>query len=960
MSQARDLTRWNRAGLDRFRYIDGNAVTFLEILRETLSDHFPQWKAIGTAPPADETPAESLARTEALLKQYHGPVGDVLWEILRSLARSSHILAEHVDVYANEGYLQTASQWDNVRRLVQMLDYRPAPPASASTFLTVEIKEGKSGTLAKGFQVKHAPADGTPVIFESREDLEADADFNEIRLAGYGSSPEKLYGKILVFDEKIKGLKIGQPVLVKNESKGTLQGRLIAGLDVTKEKTTIQLHQPLSKDSGFVLGDTLVFLNPTDRLAPKEPGKGGETTDMIGTILHLQEEGADLRSEEILFVSDGKRMYFRRVLKTSGRMIYFDQALGSLSLKRAWATKARLVSVLDVAERSFTDSGKKLYVVRTSGDLSSLAKTWAAKIIDKGGVLVHFEIFSAVYIPVDTDNPDGGGYTYLKLIDQKGLLANPQTLWVMPQGRSWNVDTYLDRGDESLLPKTITAEMPKKTSAGDLAAVVSGKQLAWAYLANVAVDEDAGIADFTVISWQHRGGGRFYLKETSIYGHFKEEKRLKGWDINHSSIGGASLILQDPSIAAKLVVGRRLLVEREGNVFLKTVLSKIEGTKMTLNPALPWGGEYTVDNTLLRANVVAAGHGEGKPSKVLGSGDATRSNQSFVLKVGEVSFVADATQPTGVRADIKISVAGRIWEQVGNLNDSEPTNHHYTVQMTEEGYLKVFFGDGNHGRRLPGGTNNVRISYRTGTGSRGNLQAGSLEKIVKPHPLVKAVHHYTDSTGGNDMEGSRSMRDNAPATVLTLERAVSLNDFANLAVSHSSVIQARAFALPPMGRNERIRVVVVPAGSTLSNDLKKSLQNFLVGNAIPGIDLQIEQYQPLYFVLNVLIRVKSDEYKPDTVKDEVRSRLGTSFSLNQRQISQPLYLSEVYQVVEATTGVENSRCKLQPLLVPPASDPPPLPIHGRDNTIRVLRAGKRQLISLAESSLIVNHEEYQL
>ena len=960
MSQARDLTRWNRAGLDRFRYIDGNAVTFLEILREALSDHFPQWKDIGIAPPAGDTPAESLARAEALLAQYHDPVGDVLWETMRSLARSSHILAEHMDIYANEGYLQTASQWDNVRRLVQMLDYRPAPPASASTIVSLEIKEGASGTVAKGFQVKYAPADGAPVIFESLEDLEAGVDFNKIRLSGYGSSPVPVYGKTLIFDGEIKGLKIGQPLVVKSESKGTMQGRLIAGLTVSEKKTTVELHQPLSKHSGFILGDTLIFLNPADRLAPLGPGKGGEAVDMIGKILHLEERPVDLRSEEILFVSDGKRMYFRRVLKTRDRMVYFDQALGSLSLKGAWATRARLVSVLDVAERSITESGEKLFVVRTSGDLSSLAKTWAAKIIDKGGMLVHFEIFSAVYSPVDAENPDSGGYTELKMIDPDGLLANPQTLWVMPQGRSWNVDTYLDRGAESLLPKTITAEMPKKTSAADLAAVVSGKQLAWAYLANVAVDEDAGVADFTVNSWHHRGGGRFYLKETFIYSHFKEEKRLRGWDINNSSVGGASLILQDQSVAAKLVVGRRLLIEKKGDAFLETVLSKIEGTKVTLNPALLWGGGYTVDNTLLRANIVSAGHGESKPAKVLGSGDATRSNQSFVLKVGEVSFVADATQPAGVRADIEISVAGRIWEQVGSLNDSEPTDHHYTVQMTEEGYLKVIFGDGSHGRRLPGGTNNVRITYRTGTGSRGNLAAGSLEKIVKPHPLIKAVHHYTDATGGNDMEDASSMRDNAPATVLTLERAVSLNDFANLAVSHSSVRQARAFALPPIGRNERIRVVVVPAGSTLSNDLKKSLQIFLVGNAIPGINLQVEQYQPLYFLLDVLIRVKSDEYEPDTVKEEVRSRLSTSFSVDQRQINQPLYLSEVYQVVEATTGVENSRCKLQPLLVPPASDPPPLPIRGRDNTIRVLRAGEHQLITLAENSLIVNHEEYQL
>jgi hypothetical protein len=42
---ARDLTRWNRAGLDRVRYVDGNAAVFLERMRARLAADFPQWPA---------------------------------------------------------------------------------------------------------------------------------------------------------------------------------------------------------------------------------------------------------------------------------------------------------------------------------------------------------------------------------------------------------------------------------------------------------------------------------------------------------------------------------------------------------------------------------------------------------------------------------------------------------------------------------------------------------------------------------------------------------------------------------------------------------------------------------------------------------------------------------------------------------------------------------------------------
>ena len=40
MSQQKDLTRWNRAGKNRFRYIDGNAVEYLEMLRQQLAERF--------------------------------------------------------------------------------------------------------------------------------------------------------------------------------------------------------------------------------------------------------------------------------------------------------------------------------------------------------------------------------------------------------------------------------------------------------------------------------------------------------------------------------------------------------------------------------------------------------------------------------------------------------------------------------------------------------------------------------------------------------------------------------------------------------------------------------------------------------------------------------------------------------------------------------------------------------
>ncbi|MEO0865271.1 MAG: hypothetical protein AAFY39_11935, partial [Pseudomonadota bacterium] len=139
-----DLTRWNRAGLRRFRYIDGNAVTYLDRLRATLADAYtppggtePTWTDLVDRFPIkqDETLGEREARQIA---QYEDVRRDHAWEILRSFARSTHVLTEHMDAYANETFIGTATQWDSVRKLVQLLDARPAPPASARTDLALD------------------------------------------------------------------------------------------------------------------------------------------------------------------------------------------------------------------------------------------------------------------------------------------------------------------------------------------------------------------------------------------------------------------------------------------------------------------------------------------------------------------------------------------------------------------------------------------------------------------------------------------------------------------------------------------------------------------------------------------------------------------------------------------------------------------------------------------------------
>jgi predicted phage baseplate assembly protein len=286
--------------------------------------------------------------------------------------------------------------------------------------------------------------------------------------------------------------------------------------------------------------------------------------------------------------------------------------------------------------------------------------------------------------------------------------------------------------------------------------------------------------------------------------------------------------------------------------------------------------------------------------------------------------------------------------------------------MQEDGTLTIAFGDGRRGRRLPSGTNNVRIKYRTGAGLAGNLAPYNLVKEVKPHPLVDGLLQPLAAAGGNDMEAADSMRANAPASVLTIERAVSLSDFTHLAATNSSVWQARAFRLPPdPGRADRIEVAIVPAGGGSLGTLGETLKDFLTAHALPGVQVSITAYQAIILDLSLTLRIKEDEFDPDLVAEAVRQAVLTAFALEKAQLGEPLFRSQVLKVVEGVAGVENCRCEINPDGFRDETGAATEPRHvayGPDGSVKRVSTQARQVIYLDKdlSNLAITTQAFSL
>ncbi len=909
-----DLTRWNRAGLARIRYVDGNVATWRKRLRESLAARFPTWPL-----PAADIDARA----------------DWGWEIARAFARSVHVLTEHLDRYANEGYLGTAGEWDSVRRLVAMLDYAPAPPASASTSLALDASS--AGTIAAGFALKHIPPDGgLPVVFETLEDLDLDPALNALRPRDHDRNPQPLAGSVLALEARVEDLAAGQPLVLEDERDGALRAYLIDEVRQFADHTELAVSPPLA--ASLVRGHTLVHLLPKERLAPLGPTPAGPVA--IDRVLHLAAPPAGLLQNEVVYVSDGANAYHRRVAHVRGTRLVLDRTLGPLDTRQASVARPVQVSVSRIGERL----AGAIVALELAGDWSRLAGAIVAH--RDAGLVANYAVMAADYRAPVPDDP-GSGYTTLRLSRPAGepALANPQHLLVPPLGAGpWATDSYIAK-DNGHLPRELVTPLPKHAAVGAPAVLVMGAQLAWGRLEAIALDRDAGEARLAA-AWADRGGGDWYLAASRVHTGFKLQARLAGWQINATPLAGRLVPLAG-SAPALLTAGRKLIVEGGGQALLTSLVEvqpSAQGDALLLADDLPAGTTYA--DLLLSANVVRAGHGESRPAKILGNGDATRSRQRFVLAEQDVAFVADRTQRAGVAAAITLTVDGQAWDQVSTLNEVAPEARAYTVRLDEDGLLELGFGDGVHGRRLPTGSGNVRAEFRVGTGLAGNLAPASFTKPAKPHPRIAAVRQPLPATGGNDREPVESLRRAAPATVLTLERAVALADFEHLAASHASVWQARAFRRPaPGARGARVEVVVVPAGGgELAPELAEELHAYLAARALPEVTIRVSRYTPRELELAATLGVDPSFGEAEAIVAAARGALLAAFALETRHIGDDAFLSAAYAAIENVAGVVNSRIGVF------ATDATP-------GLQRRIAAGPAELLYLPATRLALSAEE---
>ena len=358
-------------------------------------------------------------------------------------------------------------------------------------------------------------------------------------------------------------------------------------------------------------------------------------------------------------------------------------------------------------------------------------------------------------------------------------------------------------------------------------------------------------------------------------------------------------------------IGRTvILTDGDGKIELVTVETlddmdydddgKEDHLKITFTPALT--RSLDTETAILYGNVAKATHGETVADEVLGNGDASTSFQSFALKKSPVTFVPKPGAPHGAANTLQARIGGVLWHELKDLYGRKSDERIYTTTADDDGTMTIQFGDGVTGARLPSGRNNVVATYRQGLGRDGNVKANSLTTLLDRPVGLKSVTNPGAAQGGADPETLEEARTNAPNTVRTFDRIVSLRDFEDAAREFTGVAKARATWVWD-GEEQVVQLTVAgDEGDVIGDDVMKDLRDYLDARRDPNRKLVIGPHQQVFVEIEALIQV-NPYYVDEKVQAAAEDALLDYFAFENLDLGQPIHLSDIYRVLQDVEGV---------------------------------------------------------
>src|SRR5262245_61283861 len=788
--------------------------------------------------------------------------------LLDAWATVADVLTFYQERIANESYLRTATERLSTLELARLIGYELRPGVAANTYLafTLEDAPGAFGqafnlsniargapeapppiTIDAGAKAQSVPGPGEqPATFETVEAIEARAEWNALRprLA----QPQQLSANMgsIVFQGAAINLRPGDKLLITiKPSSGSVRTILNVSVDNEAQTTRVDFEKPELSPAFYQRPGGLSQGKPTD--FPAQTPLNESTVKAIIAKLWSEEDLEALAKMQnwplaSLLTNINKQASITKFTGGAGVFAFRQHAaiFGHNAPNRDW---------LPANLRFNTSIANNKKDVNGNG-AGSTSPGWEPRTLEDDAGAAGKSRF--VYLDNVYPNIVKGGWL---------VLSSPT---VAPQVFAITDHIETARSDFSISAKvsrlTITASSLKAFGMRETAALVQSEALT--------------------------------LTEAPILDVVQGDNIT----LDHAYLGlknGQKVILTGERDDLKGVTSSELLT-------IKEVIIEKGFTVLVFKTAL--AGRYVRRGVTINANVARSTHGE-PAQETLGGGDAAQAFQRFTLRQPPLTHTSAPT-PSGTASTLQIRINDLLWREAPSLYGHGPDERIFITRLGDDGKTTVQFGDGVTGARLPTGQENMRATYRKGIGRGGLVKAEQISLLLTRPLGVKGVINPLAGAGADDAEALEDVRRNAPLTIMTLDRIVSLKDYEDFARAYAGI--AKALATWTWNGHARGVFVTVagPDGDEVKadSDLYKNLLDAMRLAGDPYVPLRVQSYAKAFFRLAARVKTHPD-YLPEKVLAAVEQALRERFSFDARQFGQPVALSEVVAVMQSPPGV---------------------------------------------------------
>ncbi|MEH1924299.1 putative baseplate assembly protein [Nostoc sp.] len=850
----------NQSNLYTLAYRVGTHASFLETMKARLGDSkFPSLKHLKTRDPQDP----SLALLDA-------------W------ATVADVLTFYQERIANEGYLRTAIERRSLMELARLVDYAHSPGVSASVYLAFTIEDGYNLEIPAGLSSQSLPDSGeSPEFFETSQKLQAYAHLNQIKprigKALQVSLTTAATLNQLYLDGVNTNLKPNDPLLLifgDTEAEQVLRRVQIIEPQPDENRTKVTFQVPPKVPQQLIVdGSSANIREQRIKQVIKPPSiQPANALEMERTNQQIfAPEKNEINSQLINTLNPGFNTAIHQILTR-------DKVNSSNQLKRIESLGIKAAPFgNDVPLKQVSDQYEEWQIagvhqpILSSTNQTNVSSTLPAELRNILALDTQYdEIVPGSWLAIErVDDSEISVYQVIKVENISKIAYNivaritQLTLdkpWLKEQDTSLDVmrkTTVYLKSDLNLVEKPI-----------DLKDVPSSQD-SLAEQVKIELDNEIELDNL----YEGLQPGRWLI----ISGERSDISDVN--DVWTSEVVMLCRVRQDIN---------QNLPDDKPHTFLKF--------------ARPLAYSYKPETVTIYGNVVKATHGETR-TEVLGSGDGTKANQQFTLSQPPLTYLP-APIPSGIASTLEVYVNDVRWQEVENLIQLSPTDYAYVTQTDSHHSTTIIFGNGKHGARLPSGTENVKVIYRTGIGQAGNVAAKKITQLTMQPLGLSGVLNPIAATGGADPESHDEIRRNAPLEVISLNRAVSVPDYANFALTFTGIGKANAQRLSN-GSRQIVHITIAGADDIhidRNSDLYRSFVQALYQFGDPYQPLKVEIRELMLLIISANVRILAN-YQWASVALTIRTALFDKFSFEHQELGQDVVLSKVITTIQQVPGV---------------------------------------------------------